>query len=121
MRGRPYSLDLRERIVQAVQHGLAQQDVASRFSVSLSTVERYARRARSGRGLEPGPRAGRAISALPPAEYDALRAQVEIYPDLTIAEHVAVWCMHHTAISATTMRRRIEHVGLTRKKDGVGR
>ena len=120
MRGRPYSLDLRERIVQALKHGLTQQDVAVRFSVSIATVERYARRVRSGQGLLPAPRPGRPVTALPAAELDDLRAQVESFPDLTIAEHVAVWCTHHTAISATTMHRRIEQLGLTRKKDGVG-
>jgi len=121
MRGRPYSLDLRERIVQALEHGLTQQDVAARFSVGIATVERYARRVRTGRGLQPTPRPGRPVTALPATELDDLRSQVETLPDLTIAEHVAVWCVHHTAISATTMSRRIEQLGLTRKKDGVGR
>lgn len=121
MRGRPYRFDLRERIVGALGHGLTQQDAAARFSVGVATVQRYARRMRTGQGLQPAPRPGRPVTALPAAELDDLRVQVESFPDLTIAEHVAVWCVHHTAISATTLSRRIAPLGLTRKKDGMRR
>src|SRR3954469_3846472 len=46
---RAYSMDLRERIVAAVDAGLPQAQAAERFEVSLRTVERYlSRRRRSG-------------------------------------------------------------------------
>jgi transposase len=35
-----YSLDLRERVVAAVKEGVTQPEVAARFKVSLSSVER---------------------------------------------------------------------------------
>ncbi len=41
-----YSLDLRERIVATVKEGVKQPEVAERFKVSLSSVERYLRRER---------------------------------------------------------------------------
>jgi transposase len=37
---RAYSMDLRERIVAAVDAGASQSQVAERFEVSLRTVER---------------------------------------------------------------------------------
>ena len=41
---RPYSEDLRIRIVQAVEdQGISQPIVAERFAVSLSSVKRYVR------------------------------------------------------------------------------
>jgi transposase len=43
-----YSLDLRERVVAAVKEGMTQPEVAARFKVSLSSVERYVRREREG-------------------------------------------------------------------------
>lgn len=50
MRGQAYSLDLRERIVRAVQQGMSQQQAAQQFTVSVASVERYLRLAREGRG-----------------------------------------------------------------------
>src|SRR5215218_4008952 len=38
---RAYSMDLRERIVAAVDAGMTQSQAAARFGVSLRTVERY--------------------------------------------------------------------------------
>jgi transposase len=43
-----YSLDLRERIVATVKEGVKQPEVAKRFRVSLSSVERYVQLARQG-------------------------------------------------------------------------
>src|SRR5256885_9589183 len=48
---RAYSMDLRERIVAAVDEGMSQSRAAERFGVSLRTVERYlARRRATGDG-----------------------------------------------------------------------
>ena len=38
---RAYSMDLRERVVAAVDAGMTQSQAAARFGVSLRTVERY--------------------------------------------------------------------------------
>lgn len=117
MRGRAYSLDLRERIVRAVQHGMSQQQAAQQFTVSVASVERYLRLAREGRGLHPRPRPGRSVTVIPPGEHEALRTQVQQHPDLTLAEHAALWREHHKAASASTLVRRFKSLRLTRKKD----
>jgi transposase len=65
---RAYSMDLRERVVAAVDAGMTQSQVTARFGVSLRTVERYLARRRaiaslppeSGRALTPGGRRRRA-------------------------------------------------------------
>ena len=49
-----YSLDLRERIVEAVKEGCSQRAAAERFKVSLSNVERYLRNLSSGFRSVPG-------------------------------------------------------------------
>src|SRR3954451_4520041 len=48
---RAYSMDLRERIVAAVDEGMSQSQAAVRFGVSLRTVERYLARRRATGGL----------------------------------------------------------------------
>lgn len=120
MRGRAYSLDLRERIVRAVQHGMSQQQAAQQFTVSVASVERYLRLAREGRALGPRPRPGRSVSVIPPGEYEALRTQLQQQPDLTLAEHAALWRESHPAASPSTLVRRFKALGLTRKKDAGG-
>src|SRR3954447_14179616 len=88
---RAYSVDLRERIVAAVDAGLPQSQAAERFGVSLRTVERYlSRRRRSGslaateqrHGREPKIR--RQLQAWLPARLEAAA-------DATLAEHVAAF------------------------------
>jgi transposase len=44
--GRPYSLDLRERVVSAMSAGMSGQQAAQHFSISESSALRWARRAR---------------------------------------------------------------------------
>lgn len=56
----PLSLDLRERIVEAYLAGKeSNAEIAARFSVSVTTVERLSRRSREGRSLEPETPPGR--------------------------------------------------------------
>lgn len=57
---KPYSVDLRTRIVRALQEeGTAKSAAARLFGVSLSSVKRYARIASRGESLKPGKGGGR--------------------------------------------------------------
>ena len=61
---RAYSLDLRQRILEAVLRGhLTQAEVAERFSVSLSFVEKLLRRYRTSGSLMPRPHGGERANA----------------------------------------------------------
>ncbi len=44
----PYSLDLREKIVQDSQAGMTDPELAQKYDVSLSTATRYRKRAAHG-------------------------------------------------------------------------
>src|ERR687897_3361852 len=86
-----YSMDLRERIVAAVDAGLNQGQAAERFGVSLRTVERYLARRRATGSLAateqrhgPEPTVRRALQAWLPARLAAAA-------DATLAEHVAAF------------------------------
>ena len=50
---KPYSEDLRTRIVRAVENGMSKSGVARLFGISLSSVKRYSRIASRGEFLQP--------------------------------------------------------------------
>jgi putative transposase len=57
--GRPYSLDLRERAVAAVEKaGMSRRQAASRFGVGISTVIAWVRRFRQTGSAAPGKMGG---------------------------------------------------------------
>src|SRR3954469_8711312 len=88
---RAYSMDLRERIVAAVDAGLPQAQAAERFGVSLRTVERYlSRRRRSGSLAATEQRHGpeRTVSRGLQA---SLPGPLYAVADATLAEHVAAF------------------------------
>jgi transposase len=110
-----YSLDLRTRIVEAVQGGMAQTVAARTFGVSVATVKRYLHLGAAG-ALAPRRSPGRQ-RVIPPAAEPALRAQLTAAPDATLAEHAAQWATDQgIAASVTTVHRAIARLGWTRKK-----
>jgi transposase len=57
---RPYSLDLREKIVESVQKGVPKSETARRFGVDRATVKRYCKQLDERATLEPRKAPGRA-------------------------------------------------------------
>ena len=115
MRG--YQEDLRVRVVRAVQDGMPQREASRVFGVSVASVERYVRLAREGRSLAPAKRPGCPVRVIGPEHHGALLAQLHAHPDLTAAEHAALWSRTHGPVSVATMERRVKQVGWTRKKN----
>jgi putative transposase len=57
--GKPYSMDLRERVVASVEReGLSRRQAAVRFEVGISTVIRWVSRLRETSSLAPGKMGG---------------------------------------------------------------
>ena len=57
--GKPYSMDLRERVVASVEReGLSRRQAAVRYGVGISTVIRWVRRLRETSKLTPGKMGG---------------------------------------------------------------
>ena len=114
---RPYSEDLRQRIVAAVDRGMARSQAARVFGVGRATVKRYLALRRVTGTVAPRPRRG------PPpivtaALVAALPARLEAAPDATLAEHCA-WYEEASGVRVadTTMSRAIRRqLGWTRKK-----
>jgi transposase len=54
-----YSEDLRRNIVDAIGRGMLKAEAARTFEIGISTVKRYATKARRGEPLEPGKAPGK--------------------------------------------------------------
>src|SRR5947209_6620159 len=82
-----YSVDLRERVAEAVlQDGLTWAAAARLFRISVASVGRFVLARRTGRDLTPGHSRGRPRRLASPEQLEALRAQLSTEPDLTLVE-----------------------------------
>ena len=108
-----YSLDLRERIVEAVHEGQKHQEVAERFKVGVATVRRYLSRARAGEGLAAKAPLGRS-AAIPAEAYELLRTQVRQHLDATLARHCELWeAQQGVRVSVSAMCRALQRAKLS--------
>ena len=111
-----YSLDLRERIVEAVAEGQKHEDVAARFKVGVATVRRYLSRSRAGALAAKAPPGRSAL--IPPEAYELLKEQVRQHNDATLTRHCELWeAQQGVKVSVVAMCRTLQRAGLSRKKD----
>jgi putative transposase len=81
---RPYSIDLRERVVSANEEGgLSRRQTAAHFAVGVSTVIAWVRRFRETSSLEPGQMGGHEPVLLV-AHRDFVHAHFAAQPELTL-------------------------------------
>ena len=80
------SLDLRERIVRAVDDGQSRLAVAKRFQVSNALIGKLLRQRRATGSITPKPHAGGKSPTLDAAALQALCDLVRAQPDATLAE-----------------------------------
>lgn len=117
------SLDLRQRIVTALEAGQTRAAIAARFDVSQSSVYRLQRQWKQERSLSPKKRPGRA-QALSPEELPALQELVEEHlakqSDPTGAILVEDW-QERTGkrVGLSTMHRALHRLKLPFKKSVV--
>ena len=113
---RPYSEDLRWRVVRAVGKGNPREAVAEQFEVSVPTIERWLRRCRETGGLAPKPVPGPA-AVKTAALLAALPARMTEHADATLADHCSWWhASTGVRVSTATISRALARLGWTRKK-----
>lgn len=115
---RPISNDLRRRIIEAIQENeQTQPEIAERFSVALSTVEKLWHRFRTTGRYEPKPAAGGRVRILKTDEA-LLREVVSRQPDITLAELSAEVAQqkNQPPVSLSTLSEELRRLGLPRKK-----
>ncbi len=113
---KPYSQDLRERVIAALQTGGTQAAVAEQFAVSKSTVEKWWYRWRdTGNCAALPPHSGPTPTLQPYERF--LRAEVKQQPDVTLEELCARLAeAHRVVVHPTTMSRALQRLALPRKK-----
>jgi transposase len=113
-----YSLDLRLKVLDAVDRGIPRKEVVRTFGVSMPTLERYLRRRREGAGLDPGRSPGRTPSICAGAEEKrALWRQLEGNAEATLERHCGLWEKERKVkVSVSTMSRAVRRLGWTFKK-----
>jgi transposase len=119
---RAYSLDLRQKVVAAVERGDSTiEEVASAFGVGLTFVKKMLRQHRETADLRPRPHGGGQTARLSDKHLKLPRQEVSRSPDKTAAalrdhleESASVW------VSRPTVTRALLRLGLSRKKNNGG-
>src|SRR3954447_1021030 len=113
---KPYSEDLRWRVVRAVVMGTPREEVARQFAVSTPTITRWLRLKRETGRLAPRPVPG------PPAVKTsallaALPERLDGGADATLEEQCSWWRgVAGVEVSTATMSRALTRLNWTRKK-----
>ena len=113
---KPYSIDLRERVVSAIEKGDGSfRKVAQRFCVSKNCVERWVTQKRTEGHVVPRKQGGSVSTAM---EHKAqLMTIFEQQPDATLAEYCELlFDATGRWVSQSTMCRTFQRLGLPRKK-----
>jgi transposase len=109
---RPYSMDLRQRVAQAVDlHQGSFRQLAQRFCVSLSFITRLLALRRQTGSLVARPHQGGPPPLLGPQRQQRLQQLVRDQPDATLAE-----LAQPLGCSPTTVWRTLRKLNITRKK-----
>lgn len=116
---KPYSLDLRRRVLDAYRGGEgSQRQLAARFRVSLSFVRNLLRLERETGDVAPRPHGGGHRPTLDPQAMRALVRLVRSTPDATLDElREQVREQTGYQVSRSTMCRAVQRTGWRRKKN----
>lgn len=113
-----YSLDLRERIVDAVERQIgSKRKIAELFGVHESFIYKLLRQRRQRDDIAPLPQGGGAHAKLSPDQLQQLPDWVAATPDATLDElRVRLEKKTRVGISLSTLCRVRQALGLSRKK-----
>ena len=113
-----YSVDLRERIIEAVERDVSsKREIARLFGVHESFLYKLLRQKRERGDLAPLPHGGGAQAKLTAKHWQQVASWIATTPDATLAElqeqvqrKLRVW------VGLSTIWRGVERLGVTRKK-----
>ena len=116
--GKPYSDDLRERVIAAIESGHTRVEVAALFNVALSTVGGFIKRKRKTGSVSPDKFGGYKTFSLEPYT-DLVKELVAEQPDSTLAELQDRLEKHKVKVSQSGISRFLHHIKLTFKKKSL--
>lgn len=112
---RPYSLDLRSRVVRRVEAGRPVREVAETFGVSVASVVRWSQRQRQTGSAAAKPMGSR-LPRLLADQRDWLLARIAAKPDATLRELVAELNARAVKASYGSVWRLLDDEGISFKK-----
>jgi transposase len=115
---RPYSMDLRERVLVACDDGMGTTEVAETFAVSESWVRRLKQRRRETGTLAPRLPSRHGPAPLLATQAERLRAVVHDHPGETAADYRDRLGLD---VAPVTVWRMLRQLGLTFKKSRSAR
>src|SRR5271156_5224174 len=118
--GKPYSDDLRERVVSAIEAGHTRAKVAESYNMALSTVGGFIKRKRETGTVSPDKFGGYKTFALEP--HTALvKDLVAEQPDSPLAELQFRLAKEKVNVNQSGISRFLHHINLTFKKKAYTR
>ena len=112
---RPYSLDLRERVVVAVAGGQSCRAVAARFGVSVASVVKWSQRFHAEGSAASRPMGGKRPYVLA-GEREWLLSRLAEKPDVTLRALAAELVERGIVVSYYAVWHFFEHEGISFKK-----
>ena len=110
------SVDLRERVVAAIEGGLSCHKAAKRFGVSAASAIRWRALMRKQGDVLPGPLGGDRRSGRIEAQAEVILGLLESKPDITLAEIEAGLAERGVLVSSTSVWRFFDRRKITLKK-----
>lgn len=112
---KPYSLDLRERVVRRVEAGHSVREVADVFGVSVASVVKWSQRKRRTGSAAAKPMGSRLARSLA-GQRDWMLTRIAEKPDLTLRELVSELQERSVAASYGSVWRLLNDEGISFKK-----
>ena len=112
----PLSVDLRERVVAAIEGGMSRRQAAAHFRVGVSSAIRWMARAQNTGDIRPKRMGGDHRSAPIEAQAQFLLSRREERSDATLREYQAALAERGLAIGVSSISRFFVRHGITLKK-----
>ena len=119
--GQPLSMDLRSRVLAAVDEGMSCRAAAARFGVAPSTAIRWVAQRRDTGNFAPKPQGGDMRSRRVEQRRDEILSIWQARKDITLDELQAALKEVGLTVSRTSLHRFFVRHGITRKKRRVTR
>ena len=113
---KPLSVDLRSRVIAAVEDGASHRQVGARFGVSAASVSRWLAQARIHGSVQAGRQGGDRRSHRIEAHKDLILAILADEPDITIEEMRKALAMKGHHFGYGSIQRFFVRHAITRKK-----
>lgn len=114
--GKPLSMDLRDRVLEAIDGGMSRRAAAKHYGVSASSAIRWDEERRRTGFSAPKRQGGDMRSRKTEAHAAVIRGALEETPDITLMELRAYLAERGVTASITALWRFLKRHGISRKK-----